>query len=240
MHNQTQFRATVGTAWVAFLLALVPGSSSAQDVGYPPARSPFRDLEYKQELTLFGGWFLAGKDPAGVAPRSGPTFGVRYEANVGGPVSLFGRLSTVLSERRVVDPREPEATRELGVQSWPLYMADFGVALNLTGQKSYRRLVPVLNLGFGFASDFNRSVEQDPFEFGTTFALTYGAGLRVVPGGRFQWRFSLDNYLYKLDYPASYYVLPGTGPAVVDADQKQSFWKNNTAFTLGGSMLFFR
>lgn len=240
MHNQTMFRATVGAFWAALLLASTGAVARAQEIGYPPERSPFRDIEYRQELTLFGGWFLAGKDPAGIAPQSGPTLGLRYEANVGGPVSLLGRLSTVLSERRVVDPREPEATRELGVQSWPLYIADFGVALNLTGQKSYHRVVPVVNLGFGFVTDFSRSVEEDPFKFGTTFALTYGAGLRVVPGGRFQWRLSLDNYLYRLEYPASYYVLPGDGPAVVDADQKRSFWKNNTAFTLGGSILFFR
>ena len=57
MHNQTTIRATPGTVWVALLLALAPGASLAQDVGYPPARSPFRDLEYKQEVTLFGGWF---------------------------------------------------------------------------------------------------------------------------------------------------------------------------------------
>ncbi len=240
MHNQTMFRATIGAFWAALFLASTGAVARAQEIGYPPERSPFRDIEFRQELTLFGGWFLAGKDPAGIAPQSGPTLGLRYEANVGGPVSLLGRLSTVLSERRVVDPREPEATRELGVQSWPLYIADFGLALNLTGQKSYHRVVPVVNLGFGFVTDFSRSVEEDPFDFGTTFALTYGAGLRVVPGGRFQWRLSLDNYLYRLEYPASYYVLPGEEPAVVDADQKRSFWKNNTALTLGGSMLFFR
>jgi len=240
MHNQKTFRATVGTIWAALLLVTTGTGLSGQDVGYPPERSPFRDIEYRQELTLFGGWFLAGRDPAGVAPRSGPTLGLRYEANVGGPVALFGRASMVLSERRVVDPLEPEATRELGMQSWPLYIADFGIALNLTGQKSYRRLVPVVNVGFGFASDFDRSVEQDPFRFGTTFALAYGAGLRVVPGGRFQWRLSVDNYLYKLDYPAAYYALPGAEPGVVEPEQKQSFWKNNTTFTLGGSILFFR
>jgi hypothetical protein len=240
MHNKTMLRAAVGVFGVALLVAFTGAVAPAQEIGYPPQRSPFRDIEYKQELTLFGGWFLAGKDPAGVAPRSGTTLGLRYEANVGGPVGLFGRISTVLSERRVVDPREPVASRELGIQSWPIYITDFGIALNLTGQKSYHRLVPVVNVGFGFASDFSRSVEQDPFKFGTTFALAYGAGLRVLPGGRFQWRLGLDSYLYRLEYPESYYVLPGEGPAVVEQTQKRSFWKNNTAFTLGGSMLFFR
>lgn len=212
----------------------------AQEVGYPPTRSPFRDLEYRHELTLFGGYYAAGKDPAGVAPRSGPLFGVRYNANVGGPVALFLRASYVASERRVVDPEQPAASRDLGVRSWPLYITDFGLSLNVTGQKSYRRMVPVVSAGIGFAADGNRSVPEDPFRFGTAFTLTYGAALRFVPGGRFQIRLGADAYLYRLRYPSGYYVPASDTTAVVGPSQARSFWKNNAALTIGASYLFFR
>jgi hypothetical protein len=232
------------SSWVqrlVFLTAVALGqSASAQEVGYPPARSPFRDLEYRHELTLFGGYYAAGKDPAGVAPRSGPMLGVRYDANVGGPVSLFLRASYIASERKMVDPTQPADARDLGVKSWPLYITDFGLSLNVTGQRSYRRMVPVVSVGIGFAADGNRSVPEDPFRFGTVFALTYGAGLRFVPGGRFQIRLGADGYLYRLTYPSGYYVPASDGTAVVGASQARNFWKNNGALTIGASYLLFR
>lgn len=227
-------------AAAAFSPALVVGPASAQQVGYPPERSPFRDLEYRQELTLSGGQFSAAKDPAGVAPRSGPTIGVRYEANVGGPLNLFARLSHVRSERMVVDPEAPAATRELGVRSWPVYIADFGIGLNLTGRKSYRRVVPVVNLGFGLASDAGRKADEDPFTLGTAFSLTYGLGLKVVPGGRFQLRLGLDRHAYRIRYPTAYYTPAEDATSVVDQGQARGFWKHNTALTVGGSVLFLR
>ena len=131
---------------LALILAVSASPLAAQgvDVGYPPPRSPFEDLEYKQEATVFGGYYLAGKDPAGVAPGSGPMVGVRYEVGVGGPAQIVARLSTVMSERRVINPVEPAASRDLGMRAWPVYLADFGMSLNLTGQRSWRGMVPVV------------------------------------------------------------------------------------------------
>jgi hypothetical protein len=84
--------------WLAFALALTGTPALAQvDVGYPPPRSPFRDLEFRHELTLFGGYYIAPKDPAGAAPRSAPMEGLRYELVVGGPAQLVLRLARVYS-----------------------------------------------------------------------------------------------------------------------------------------------
>jgi hypothetical protein len=227
---------------IATLIAILvaPLSAGGQEVvGHPPDQSPFRDLDFRQEITPFAGWFVAGRDPAGVAPRSGATLGIRYEAMVGGPIALFARLSTVRSERQVIDPLETPDARDQGVQNWPLYLADFGLAVNLTGQRSYHRLVPALNAGFGFVSDGNRGAAGDPFTLGTPFALVYGGSIRYVPGEgrRFQLRVGMDNYLYRLSYPSAYFT---EDPPVVPATQRRSFWKNNTAFTIGGSLLFLR
>lgn len=135
-------------ALLALALLVAPAPLVAQvDVGYPPPRSPFRDLEFKQEATLFGGYYIAGKDPAGIAPQSGPMAGIRYEVTVGGPAQIVARLARVMSERRVIDPLQPVASRDLGVQNWPLYLVDVGMSLNLTGQRSYRGVVPVIYAG---------------------------------------------------------------------------------------------
>ncbi len=83
-------------------------------------------------------------------------------------------------------------------------------------------------------------VDLDPYTFGTPFAFSFGGGLRYVPGGRFQLRADLNDYLYQLKYPTAYYVTPTNGTAAVTGNQARSFWKNNRAFTLGASLLFFR
>lgn len=215
-----------------------PRAGTAQ-VGYPPERSPFRDLESRHELTLFGGTFAAGKDPAGVAPQGGPMLGLRYELRVGGPAYLMVRASYVSSERRALDPSKPAATRDLGVHSSPLQIIDAGISLNLTGNKSWKRLVPTVNGGIGVVAG-GKDVENDPFRFGTPFAINLGAGLRYVPGGRFGMRLGVDSYLYKLQYPTAYYATSPDGTAVLGPRQSTNFWKNNVALTIGASYLFFR
>ncbi len=220
-------------------LAIAATSVVAQaQVGYPPAESPFRDLVYKQEATLILGHYVAGKDPVGVAPRSGPMLGARYEVRIGGPAQFAVRVARVFSERNVLDPTKPECERVESTDSWPLYLADLGITFNLTGQKSFRGFVPVATIGGGGATDLKGSEDLGGFKFGTAFALSYGAGIRWVPGGAYQVRLDVVNYLYQVRYPNSYFTPNGTLPAVRSGTQ--SVWTNNSALTLGGSYQFFR
>jgi hypothetical protein len=226
---------------LAFAITLVGVPAAAQvDVGYPPPRSPFRDLEYRHELTLFGGYYMAAKDPAGAAPTSAPMEGLRYELVVGGPAQLVFRLARVNSERNVINPLEPRATRNLGVQSWPIYLTDLGFSLNLTGQRSWHGVVPVISGGIGLASDLDKQDDDDPFNLGTTFAFSFGAGLRIVPGGRFQLRADAGTWMYEYEYPSTYYATTSDNTTVLDQKQAKKFWKKNLGLTLGASYLLFR
>lgn len=228
-------------ALLALALLVAPAHLVAQvDVGYPPPRSPFRDLEFKQEATVFGGYYIAGKDPAGVAPQSGPMAGIRYEVTVGGPAQIVARLARVMSERRVIDPLQPVASRDLGVQDWPLYLVDVGMSLNLTGQRSYRGVVPVIYAGVGLASDLDKQVDEDPYNLGTAFAFSATGGLRFVPGGRFQMRADVGTWLYQIKYPTAYYGITSDNTSVLESDQAKNFWKRNFGLTLGASYLLFR
>ncbi len=227
---------------LAFIFSVAAVSAGAQgvDVGHQPGSSPYSDLDYKQEASVVGGYFLAGKDPAGVAPRSGPMVGVRYEVGVGGPAQVVVRLSHVRSERQVINPVEPRASRDLGIQSWPLYLADLGMSINLTGQRSYRGVVPVIFTGIGLASDLGKKVEEDPYKFGTTFAFSLSGGLRFVPGGRLQMRADIGTWFYQIKYPTEYYALTSDNTAFLESDQAKNFWKSNLGLTLGGSYMLFR
>jgi len=224
---------------LALGVALTPVRLHAQ-VGYPPERSPFYDLEYRQEITPFVGYFLASEDPAKVAPRSGPLVGARYDVRIGGPAQLTVRAARVFSERTPIDPTKPVGQRALASRSVSLYTGDLSLSINLTGQKSFHHLVPVLSGGIGVASELGGREDVGGYKFGTSFAFLFGAGVRWVPGGRFQLRADVADYLYQVQYPDTYGVETETNPAVLRASQGRSAWQHNAAVTVGASYLFFR
>jgi hypothetical protein len=218
-------------------LLLMSAVASAQ-VGHEPSKSPYLDLEHTQEWTLIGGNFHGHRDPVNVAPNGGLLLGLHYEYRAGGPAHLIAEVARVSSEQRVINPFKVGNARELGNASRPLYTADLGLGLSLTGAKSWHHVVPELTGGLGFISDFRSKPDTGGFKFGTRFALNWGAGLRVVPGGRWQIRGDIKNRLYTIGYPEAFYVPPSGGPAVVPTTQSKSFWLNNPAFTLGVSRLY--
>jgi len=222
----------------AAALVLVATTASAQ-VGHLPESSPYRDLENSQEITFFGGHYAAARDPIGIAPRDGPMFGMRYQIHVGGPAFLMARWSHINSERFAIDPTKTGTARQLGKQNVSTNLFDVDLALNLTGEKSFHHIVPVVNFGGGIAS-CACSVKSDPYTFGTPFAFSFGGGLRYVPGGRLQLTADWNYFFYQLKYPPAYYVIPPGGTAAVTGDQARSYWKNNRALTVGASLLFFR
>jgi hypothetical protein len=224
-----------------FVIALALGTAAATaqaQVGYPPAESPFRDLFYRQEATLFAGYYNSGRDPVGVAPQGGPMIGARYEVRVGGPAQFSLRAAYVRSERKVVDPTRPVEQRIVGEGAWPLYLIDLGITFNLTGQKSFHGFVPVASLGGGVASDFRGGRDIGGYRFGTPFAISIGGGIRWVPDGPFQVRVDVLDYLYQIRYPNSYFTSTGSLPPVRSGPQ--SVWTHNTALTIGASYQFFR
>lgn len=221
----------------ALALAFIATTARAQ-VGHLPENSPYRDLETRQEFTFFGGRYTTGKDPIGVAPLDGPMYGIRYQVHVGGPAFLMARWSHVNSSRFAIDPTKSGAGRKLGKHNESINLYDIDLALNLTGEKSFHHIVPVVNFGAGVAS-CSCSVPNDPYTFGTPFAFTFGGGLRYVPGSRLQLTVDWNDYLYQLKYPTAYYVIP-TGGTAAATNEARSFWKNNKALTFGASLLFFR
>jgi hypothetical protein len=217
---------------------LMAASTATAQIGHLPARSPYRDLEYKQEITLIAGRFIAQGDPASVAPRSGTLVGAHYEWRAGGPAHLTGEVAVINSDRRIINPFVSGAGRDFGTVSRPLYTANVGLGLSLTGAKSWHSIVPMVGAGLGAISDLRTQADTGGFKFGTRFALTWGGGIRWVPRGHWQVRGDITNRLYTIRYPDAYFDAPTNGTAVLGPQQAKSFWRNNPAFTLGVSRLF--
>lgn len=211
--------------------ALTPAIAHAQ-VGHDPTRSPYRDLEFRQEFTFLGGRFNAARDPAGVAPRSGPMAGVHYELRLGGPAYLTARIVGVMSERTVVNPALEIANRTLGDKSAPFLLSDVGFALNLTGFKSWHGLVPTLGGGVGVGAGFEAR-DVGGYHFGYPFLVTLRPGLKFLAGGKWHGRLDATTYLYRIRYPETYFIKSGADDPVLEPGSARNYWKRNLGLTLG-------
>ena len=230
-------RVAVLPALLALLAAAAPREALAQ-VGYPPAASPFRDLLYRQSVDVEAGYFLPQRDRAGVAPRSGPTLGVRYAFQFSNPLIINVRVATASTERRVIDPAAAPEDRVVGTERAQLMMADVNIGLAMTGFRSWHGIVPEATVGGGFVSNF-KGADPGGYRFGAPFALTLSGGARWVPGGRWQVRADVTDRLYKIAYPQSYYQTTG-GEAVLGARESNSLWTHNPSITIGIGYLFDR
>jgi hypothetical protein len=134
-------------------------------------------------------------------------------------------------------PDTSVACKSLGMFRWPLYMADVGLALSLTGARSWSNFVPLLRAGVGVVSDFHSQADVGEYRFGTRFALSWGAGVRWVSGGRFQLRADVLNRLYSVRYPTTYYAPADDGSSILTR-QGRTTWLNNPTLTAGVSYLF--
>ncbi|MDB4915902.1 MAG: hypothetical protein JWM95_3546 [Gemmatimonadetes bacterium] len=227
-------------ALVFVAVALVSALPLAAQVGHEPAKSPYKDLEYTQEITLLGGYLRARHDPANAAPLSRPMAGVRYEITVAGPLALSSEVTAGFGHRNLIEPLKPKATRDIGIQNSGVYSGDFALAMNLPGQRSWHDLVPQLRAGVGLVTSRAKD-DSSGFAFGTKFAWVYGAGLKFVPSGsRIQLRADMTDRLFKLTYPDTYYRLASDNTAVVDATTPRDFYTHHLGLTLGLSYLFGR
>ncbi|MBK8248545.1 MAG: hypothetical protein IPK85_14220 [Gemmatimonadetes bacterium] len=213
--------------------SLLAASSVAAQVGHEPRRSPYRDLEWRQEITVFGGQFRAAVDPARVAPRNGPMIGAHYELRLGGPAYFTARMAGVLSDRTVIDPKLEKVNRVQDADhAVPLLLADVGFSLNLTGFKSYRGIVPFFGAGAGLGAGFEKQ-DVGGYQFGYPFLFTVRPGVKIATAGQWHMRLEATNYFYRIRYPETYFIKTGADDPVLEPGTSRNYWKRNLGLNLG-------
>lgn len=221
------------------MMTLLLATPAAAQVGHEPTTSPYSDLQFRHEITPLGGYVSARKDEAGVLPQSGALAGLKYEIYLGGPVSFSSEVSRMSSERDVIDPFKPAATRRVRTEATAVYAADVSIALSLTGRKSWNRIVPQIRAGAGVVGSRAKD-DSSGYAFGTPFAFHFGGGLKFVPGGRLQFRLDATERLFKRTYPDSFYRLASDNTAVLKDATPRSGYTHHTILTVGLSYLFGR
>jgi hypothetical protein len=217
----------------AALLVIGSGQLHAQ-VGATPERSPFRDVEIRQNVTLLLGQSLGGRDQVGAAPRGGTAVGVRYDINLGAsPIAFTSVLMRQAATRDVLQPGLTLPNRVGANVSQPLWILDAAFTLLLTGNRSWHSFVPSTTIGVGLITDNKAFTDSSKFEFGNRFAPVIGFGLKYAPQ-RSRWtvRADITNRFYSVPYPQSYRDSTPGIPRIVATNVRKS-WTRNTMLTLG-------
>lgn len=213
---------------------------AAAQVGVLPARSPYRDIEFRQEWTTFAGQFNARRDPAGVAPKGGTFAGERWAIRMGGPMYFTARLAGSVQDRTIVNPLLEEPARSRRSERLPILYADMGLEMQLTGPKTWHSLAPVIGGGLGLTADLKSKRDPGGFKFGQPLTLTFGAALKYLPRHGPNLRLDWSSFVYRIHYPDGYYIKSGEAPIVLGADVKKDLWRRNNVVTLGLTVMNFR
>ena len=220
-----------------FLTAGPPDRLSAQ-VGYDPGHSPYHDMPRGAVWALGIGHLGGSRGDVGVGPSDGLTGGLRYEAQFGAVGASLG-LAYARTSRFVEDYTKDSTTRRTGPFNDPIFLADAGLQLVLTGRKTWRRFAPFVGGAVGVAIAGRLAQDTSGYLFGTKITLAPNAGVRWYPARRISVRGDLRLVFWKLHYPLSYKVPnkfdnSSVLPAAASLDQ----WTAHPWATIGVGWIF--
>jgi hypothetical protein len=225
--------------WIAWsgvvLLSISPTvRPSVAQVGHDPARSPYRDVRRGGVALVTAGYFGGSRGSVGVGISDGPTGGLRYERWLGGAIGVSLGVAYAQTTRFVVDPSKPAPTRTTGPHNTDVVLADIGLQLVLTGQKTWRGFAPYLGGAVGMA--FGGSSPPDPsgYTFGSKVTIAPEAGIRWYPARRVSVRSDFRLVLWRLQYPLSYREPNAVdGSRVLPVDAPLRDWTAHPWITIG-------
>lgn len=221
-----------------FVLAiLAPASLGAQNID-----SPFRFLDHGQYAGVWGGYISSEEGRIGIGPQPAPAFGASWGLRVSGPFSVgldIGYMPSTRTVRDTVFVAADSMFRATGEADVSLVTAMGNLRLNLTGARTWYGFQPYGVLGAGVAVDLADLTEEeqalDPtlrYDFGTSFAGLFGAGVDWFPTSRISLRADARSLLWKLSVPDAY-RLTANGRSLSDSE-----WEQNLALTAGLSIHF--
>lgn len=229
-------RFTLGLALAAGSLAVLAAPAAAQQIP-----SPYRYVEERMSLAAEAGYLVTQRVDPDVGPRSGPYTGARFLIRITPPVSGEIALGLALSDRTVFRntpaAQNPDSlvAEPIGSTAMPLFFAEAGFRLHLTGPRTWNGIAPFLSgtVGGGFSAGGRLDEEDelptdDRFAFGPALAVSVGTGADVFMAERVSLRVDLRNRIWRVTVPAGF----------TEFNREDAIWRNNPSFTLGAAYHF--
>ena len=221
---------------IAALLVLAAAPVAAQHIS-----SPYRYIEPRQYVMLFGGPLSTQTGAVQLGPASGKIFGAQWGYRLSGPFQLEVTLGYAPLQRTVRDTirSRPDTTTYVarGTANQGLLVAMAGLRFDVTGPRTWHGLQPYMLFGVGAVTGTSgqnggdAAVPQDVrFSFGTSFAAQVGGGLEWYVTRRLGLRLDGRATLWKVHTPAAFVLRDATLPA--------SEWTQNASL-VGGLAVHF-
>lgn len=186
-----------------FLTAAAPPALA--QVGYPPDKSPYRDIPNKMSLTALFGYIGGTGGKLGLGPHDGPAYGGRFGVAVSGPLELsFAVQYASLTGARVFRNSEGNLTVS-GTLPSPVWLFETDIQYTITGGKTWHGFAPYIGGGIGYAWRSSSTEGPDAYDFGGRFYWAPFAGTRYYVNPRSFIRAEIRGAFWRLAYPPPYY-----------------------------------
>ena len=191
----------------------LPLATAAAQVGHTPGSSPYRNLAGNKWISVQGGYLAGSAGSAGVGPSDGMFMGVRADFGLTAAIDLTADLAAADLKRVPIDPTQGPENRVTGSARQTVLLAQTGIVLRLSGEKTWHGLLPYAGLTMGLA--VGTEVEADSlsnFNFGFHFVTGPQIGVRVHPGRRLFLRLEARDIVWRLKYPNVFFEVPTNDP----------------------------
>jgi opacity protein-like surface antigen len=222
-------------ACTLLLAAAVPAAAQRID-------SPYRFLDHGQHVGVYAGHVSAGAGRLELGPQPAQLFGARWALRVSGPFSVgaeVGYMPTTRTVRDTVFVAADSMFRTVGETNMNLLSLMANLHFSITGPRTWHMLRPFATLGGGAVMDLAGAAPEEAemaagmrYDFGTSFAGHFGAGVEWFPSQRVSVRLDARNMLWKLGIPEAF-LLTEAG-----RNTPRSEWENNFALLAGLSFHF--
>lgn len=237
MSNRIRSTVMLRCAALSLLLAVLAPPPADAQVGHPPGASPYRRIEARQILSLTGGRLSGGAGKASVGPTDGYLGGVDLDFRLGDVVTLGLGVAVADLERLLIDPTSLPENRVKGTARQQVVMPDVGLAIVMTGGKTWHSFAPYVGATIGMAFGTRVPEDSSQFQFRTHFHASPKAGFRFYASDRVSLRVEARDLLWRLSYPAVFFSPPPEDP---DADPvldpvttRRNEWVHHLTVTIG-------
>ena len=213
--SRSLIRGAAGAALL--LLAFSVGASPAlAQVGYPPSKSPYRDILYGTTITAMIGHIGGDGGKLRVGAHNGLAYGARFDVRLSTPLQVGAAVTYANLERFIVDADDSVASRVRGPVDQRVILAEAALQWNITGKKTWHRLAPYVGLSLGLAFGSDTPSDTSGYRFGNKFFAAPNLGVRAFLTDRLHIRAEARQIFWKLKYPSRYLDEPEDQPGTGD------------------------
>ncbi len=207
-----RFRALAAAAIAGGAFLAPRGASGQSVVGRLPQDAVLKDLHDGQRIGPFAGWLVTGRDPVGVRAKPAPMVGLRYDVFVSNPFYFTARAFVVPSSHDVYLPAAPVANNRAGTASANQFGVEAGFEVALTGERSWRGVQPLVNMGVGLITGAGNGFDAGGYKPGVSALYSLGLAARIPTGRNGEFRADFGWMVHQVRYPNRFRNSVGDNP----------------------------